>query len=205
RDALPVSCNLFFASLYNYIDRNDFTEYVRALSRGFGMTISIPRVNSNAEFALLLSGLDFRTTATVNDLMILARVIHSGSGSNRYYSLNSGIVSLKSRQDIRDSLAKTFTIGTASSKPVSHRKDYEVDDTPGEIFRNNPDLPRMWGKTSTFMHGSNSLAPYGMFIGGCENRGIIILIRNSNGNLAAWEGRHFLLEQFQSPAENHSQ
>ena len=205
RDALPVSCNLFFASLYNHIDRNDFTDYVRTLSRGFGMTISIPRVNSNAEFARLLSGLDFRATATVNDLIILTRVIHSGSGANRYYSLNTGLVSLKSRQDIRDSLSKTFTTGTASEKPVSLRTDYDAGDIPDDIPANNPDLPLLWGKTSTFMHGSNSLAPYGAFIGGVGNRGIIVLIRNGNGNLSAWRAKHLLLEHYQSPAENHSQ
>jgi len=44
---------------------------------------------------------------------------------------------------------------------------------------------RRWGKTSTVVAGTNSKHSYGIFIGGDDERGIVVLLRKGNGHLAA--------------------
>jgi hypothetical protein len=192
-EALPHSCNLFFASLYSKIDRDDFMKYISELSRRFSLTVQLPDINTPQEFSTLLSGLDFRATATVNDYIILSRIIHSGTGTNRYLSLHTDILSVESRQKIHDYLRNTYLTGTASTRPIPHDPFINYEG----LFENDSDRIKsegmnMWGKTSSFIHGSNALAEYGAFIGGNGNDGIIVIIRHGNGNLAAWWGQKII-------------
>lgn len=195
-DALPHSCNYYFASLYQKIDQTDFYSFAGDLRKALGLSLKVPQAPDGAAFAKILCGLDYNETASVSDCIKIARFLYSGAGQNEYSSRYESLVNVESRKMIYADLNKTFIDGTASKNNdpgifSANSNDLSVRE---EKIRNGR-MPLMWGKTSTSVHGSNKPVSYGAFLGGSGDRGIIAIIRNGNGNLAARWSRVVLSNQ----------
>ncbi len=75
-------------------------------------------------------------------------------------------------------LHETFQIGTASKFPF--------------LLAQEKNPKSLWGKTSTIVYGSNEPLSYGIFMGGDDRYGIILLYRKGNGNKAAYYAKKIL-------------
>lgn len=173
-EALPRSCNHFFCSLYAHIDRSDFVEFMRAMNREFGLTIRVPDTADDVSFAKLLAGLDFRATMSVRDAIALARIIDSSHTDNEYSNTGLSILPPPVRMKLQTFLYDTFIHGTAAPN------EGETGDISGM-----PDAFSVWGKTSTYLYGTNSTHACGTFLGGKGDTGIIVVTNGGNGRKAA--------------------
>ncbi len=187
--ALSISCNLYFASLYRHIHYSSFKKFTEKFFKIIDIRAELPDIKSGKEFSKLLSGLDFRVRLSVRDLMKIIRFIspiyidnHRIDRAKRLYAAETDI--------IHTALIDTIEKGTASGdlKPygseLSYRpllENYEKRDVPSG---NNFD-GKMWGKTSTIIEGTNSRHSYGIFIGGDDERGVVVVQRKGNGHIAA--------------------
>jgi SpoIID/LytB domain protein len=187
--ALSISCNLYFASLYRHIRYSSFKKFTENFFKIIDIRAELPDIESGKEFSKLLSGLDFRMRLSVKDLMKIVRFIspiyidnHRIDMAKRLYAAETDI--------IHTALIDTIEKGTASGdlKPygseLSYRpllENYEKRDVPG---RDGID-GKMWGKTSTVIEGTNSRHSYGIFIGGDDERGVVVVLRKGNGHIAA--------------------
>jgi len=182
--ALSLSCNLYFASLYRHLSCRRFCSFCKKLFTLLEIQAKLPPVRNDAECARLYAGLDFRVTFYVRDLVKLIRFItpvHTDERRieriKRLYAVERDLTGA----GLRDVLVK----GTASGeiKPYGARINYlpllekRVSDA-GEGGKR-------WGKTSTVVAGTNSKHSYGIFIGGDDEKGIVVLLRRGNGHLAA--------------------
>ena len=66
------------------------------------------------------------------------------------------------------------------------------DQLAGEKDGDEESLQELWGKTATVIDGTNVPKSYGLFIGGCGDKGIVALVRKGNGNLAGRWARRLL-------------
>jgi SpoIID/LytB domain protein len=182
--ALALSCNLYFASLYRHLSCRRFCSFCKKLFSLLQIQTQLPPVRHDTECARLYAGLDFRVTFSVRDLRKLVRFITPVPTNEtrferikRLYAVERDLIGA----GLRDVLEK----GTASGaiKPYGARINYlpllekRLSDT-GEGGRR-------WGKTSTVVAGTNRKHSYGIFIGGDDEKGIVVLLRKGNGHLAA--------------------
>lgn len=186
--ALSISCNLYFASLYRHIRYSSFKKFIQDFFKIIDIQAELPDIKSEREFSRLLSGLDFRMRLSVKDLMKIIRFVspiyidnHRIDRAKRLYAAETDI--------IHAALINTIVKGTASGaiKPygteLNYRplmEHYERGITHGEGLDG-----RIWGKTSTIIEGTNSRHSYGIFIGGDDERGVVVVLRKGNGHIAA--------------------
>ncbi len=185
RDALPDSCNLYFASLYNKISQKHFKIFFEEFCRCLGIVQDLPQISNDSEWAKLLAGLDYRISFTINDYIKIIQFLKPDSS----YEKNSFLETIlpAQRNTIFQSLKQTFIKGTASGsvKPfgsVNNYSDIDRQLKKADLSRLENDL---WGKTATTIDGTNKPVSYGLFIGGLDNTGILVLLRKGNGHLAA--------------------
>jgi hypothetical protein len=165
RSAIYNSCNIYFASLYNEINKDQFTKWFNRFVKSRGISMRLPETKNNKEWSELLAGLNFSTDISVRDIMALTMYIHNPD--NAISSDASAVIS--------GALKKTFTEGTA--KPAKNRTDTLIE--PAAIS------PEIWGKTGTVIAGTNSHHSYGLFTGGSNDTGIIVILRKGKGTDAA--------------------
>jgi SpoIID/LytB domain protein len=177
QSALPLSCNAWFGSLAKHIDADHFRKFTHNLADQLNINISVSAASSTKHFSEILCGLDFKVNMEIKDIMTLAMLLTPGSSENENIlkvkkSFPPGHIDLISR-----SLYDTFHIGTA-------RYSGSAIDSAGKDLN----MERLWGKTSTFIAGTNSHHGYGMFLGGYENTGIFVVKRKGSGSECADEG-----------------
>ena len=167
--ALPHSCNKYFASLYKYIDQDDFNRWLSKFIAEQDIKLHIPKINSKSDFPSILAGLNFDVTINIDGLMKLNRFLYRKSMER---SSEKFIV-------IFNALHKTFIDGTA--KDESNEAKY------------NESKERLWGKTGTVITGTNNHYGYGIFIGGSDSCGIVSILRKGTGANSAKESKKILL------------
>jgi SpoIID/LytB domain protein len=191
--ALPQSCNYYFSSLYQKIDRNDFMRFMHSLCEKFSLSLQLPEIKNDRAWAAFLAGLDNHTTATVEDYAKIVRILYSGTGVNEYTNMHDGFISLQQRQTVYSYLFATFQNGTASEKLIMHWPNENFENLFDASYQRQKNSEnRMWGKTSSVVTGTNNLTGYGLFLGGSGDTGIVAIIRHGNGNLAARQARYIL-------------
>ncbi|MEN6376293.1 MAG: penicillin-binding transpeptidase domain-containing protein [Smithella sp.] len=181
--ALANSCNLYFASLYSVIDRKNFKLFFNKLCRQLRIKSKLPAIKDNTEFAHLLAGLDYRVRFSVNDLITLTRLLTLTETNDGNIESFKRQMTLQSRTIILNALRQTMVNGTATY-------DHNMASSPenGHITPSKPPVypcKDIWGKTATVIAGTNKNAVYGIFLGGCEDKGIIAFLRNGNGQKTA--------------------
>ena len=186
--ALSISCNLYFASLYRHIRYSSFKKFTEDFFKIIDIQAELPDITSEREFSRLLSGLDFRMRLSVRDLMKIIRFFspiysdnHRIDSAKRLYAAETDI--------IHSALVNTMVKGTASGavKPYGAELNYRPlmeHYEKGVTDRDSLD-GSMWGKTSTIVEGTNSRHSYGIFIGGDDERGVVVVLRKGNGHIAA--------------------
>ncbi len=198
-EALANSCNLWFASLHDKITSAGFNKFYSGLCRALGMANTLPEVKDAGEWAGMLSGTDFRITVTVADLIKIAGIIDPGSGHGPGGDAVQGQgPGLNFRLSIMKGLLKSFTGGTArypSEESASLKKRYLSDFTEEMREKLGRNFDGMWGKTSTVIDGTNRPLSYGMFLGGYNNLGVVVVLRDGTGHLAAQWGKLILLSE----------
>jgi hypothetical protein len=186
--ALSVSCNLYFASLYKHIRLSDFKNFTENFFKLIDIRAQLPDIRSEKEFSRLLSGLDFRMKLSVGDLMKIIQFISPVNIDNgpvdmakRLYSAETDI--------IHRALIDTVEKGTASGnlKPYGSELNYRplLESDKKDVLSGEYHSGEIWGKTSTIIEGTNRMHSYGIFIGGDDERGVIVLLRKGNGHIAA--------------------
>lgn len=185
RGALAHSCNLYFASLHGRISYKDFKKFFDDFCSCIDIKAVLPDAGGEQQWAKMLAGLDFRADFNVRDYMRLVQFL--SPNSVRMPKAGCLVLSEHEKSIIFQALCSTFTAGTASGKikpygsPINYSElgvwtnKSDKQDLPGE----------MWGKTATVLDGTNRPVSYGLFIGGCADRGIITLLRKGNGSLSA--------------------
>lgn len=165
RSALYNSCNLYFASLYDRINKEEFVLWFNRFAESRGISMRLPEIKSNKEWSELLAGLDFRTDISVKDLIKLT--VYINNPDNTLPSDASEIIAA--------ALKKTFTEGTAknSGSDITASNDNRIHQAG------------LWGKTGTVIAGTNSHHSYGLFTGGLSDTGIIVILRKGKGTEAA--------------------
>ncbi|MCL1865677.1 MAG: penicillin-binding transpeptidase domain-containing protein [Spirochaetes bacterium] len=163
-NALSHSCNKYFASLYRYIDRDDFNRWLSKFIAEYGIKLHIPEINNKSDFPYILAGLNFNVTISVTGLMKLNRFIYA---KNTEHSSEKFVM-------IFNALHKTFIDGTAKDKDSESQKS-------------------LWGKTGTVIAGTNNHYGYGIFIGGSDSAGIVSIFKKSTGANAAKESKKILI------------
>lgn len=163
--AIYNSCNVYFSSLHDRIDRKDFTRWFNEFVRSQNISMRLPEIKTEAEWSALLAGLDFRTDISVRDLITLSLFIDDAD--RRLPRDAAGIIT--------GALRKTFTSGTAKITEKDIASNIGLKIIP----------PDMWGKTGTVIAGTNSHHSYGLFTGGCGGTGIVTIFRKGRGVDAA--------------------
>ncbi len=181
--ALANSCNLYFASLYRVIKQENFKIFFNNLCRQLRIKSKLPEIKDDTEFARLLAGLDYRVRFTVNDLIALTRLLSLTETNDNNIESFKRQMTLKSRTIILNALRQTMVNGTATY-------DHNMVFSPGNghITPSKPPVypcRDIWGKTATVIAGTNRNAVYGIFLGGCEDKGIVVILRNGNGQKTA--------------------
>ncbi|OHD65092.1 MAG: hypothetical protein A2176_02420 [Spirochaetes bacterium RBG_13_51_14] len=184
-DAIPNSCNLYFASLYNRISKKRFMDFFQRFCRSLGIDASLPEISSDRQWSELLAGLDFRLSFTVSDYVRIVRFLHGGADRQEGQDGGPAGVPLQNRLRIFQSLKETFIRGTASGRPRPYGASCNYRELDGLLQRNSVDQREMWGKTATVIDGTNRAMSYGLFIGGSGNTGIVAVLRKGNGHIAA--------------------
>ncbi len=193
QDAIPNSCNLYFASLYKIISGKKFRAFYQNFCRAEGIPSSLPENSSERQWAELLAGLDFRVSFTPRDLIAMARYVYCGNaedGGSAYSVIN---VPDQEKVKIFQGLRETFTRGTALEQKKRYGSSYnylplEKADKRDSCGR----LTDLWGKTATVIDGTNKPVSYGIFMGGNGRHGIIVVLRKATGNMAARWARKIL-------------
>lgn len=180
QSALYNSCNKYFASLYNKIDPEDFTQWLTAFSLKQGIPLTIPPIKTGRDFSHLLAGLNFNLAITIEGIIKLNRYIYMGNKDH----LSTEI------EVIYHALHKTFTEGTAKKHDEENiqNNSYKNISLPYSIERKE-----LWGKTGTVIAGTNSHCGYGIFTGGLNSTGIVAILRKGTGAIAANESEKILL------------
>ncbi len=164
--AIANSCNSYFAFLANAMPYMIFkTELNQWISR-LPMENFLPNKISQKGYQRIMSGLDFNMKWKIKDIMQLLRYLMKSSPSD------------ESREKMKIYLHETFQIGTASKFPF--------------LLAQEKNPKSLWGKTSTIVYGSNEPLSYGIFMGGDDRYGIILLYRKGNGNKAAYYAKKIL-------------
>ncbi len=161
KDALSLSCNIYFASLYNKINRDSFYQWIRRFKTYHGLKLEVPYISDDKKWPQFLAGLDFRCTMTVSDFVKLVLILNKKMKEKDSCAIF-----------FSDSLKNTFIIGTA-------RPD------KGNFISQEVIRAGIWGKTSTIIYGSNFTTSYGLFVGAIGEKGIVTLLRKSVGRDAA--------------------
>ncbi len=192
--ALSHSCNMYFASLADEISYNDFNRFYRALCERLGLLHAFPPVKGRREWSRRCAGLDFQVSMRVGDLVKVAMLVSGVSTENDQVNRMKQEINPERLSMLRRALTETFTMGTAALPvhPVGPECNWK---TPVGLTRDMQQQPvdaGMWGKTSTVIDGTNLPLGYGMFLGGKDERGIIVILRKGNGHLAAQWGRLIL-------------
>lgn len=192
-DAIPNSCNLYFASLYSSIPENKFRAFYQKFCGSLGISAPLPEISTKREWTDLLAGLDFRVSFTVRDLIAIARYFYCSNTGDAMPSVSGIMVPYQEKMKIFHGLQETFTRGTAfeqkkrSGAPYNYRCLEIADtDTAGR------QLTELWGKTSTVIDGTNKPESYGIFMGGNGTQGIIVILRKGTGNMASRWARRIL-------------
>lgn len=182
--ALALSCNLYFASLYRHLSCRHFYSFSKNLFSMLQIQTQLPPVHDDAECARLYAGLDFRVTFSVRDLIKLVQFITPVPTNERRVERIKRLYAVE-RDLIVTGLRGVLEKGTASGeiKPYGARINYLplLEKRISDAGKRE----RRWGKTSTVVAGTNSKHSYGIFIGGDDERGIVVLLRKGNGHLAA--------------------
>ena len=188
--AVSISCNLYFASLYRHIRFKDFKIFIERLFKMIDIKARLYDISDKKEFARLLSGLDFRVRFTVNDLIKIVQLISPVHTDNSSVERAKRLFPIEKRDRISQALFNAVRNGTASgtvkpyganinSLPLIHNNHYR------NVLKNSALISSIWGKTSTVVEGTNKKYSYGTFIGGNEEKGVIVILRKGNGHLAA--------------------
>jgi len=169
KKAVSNSCNIWFASLHDKIDKNGFRRWFKTFTEKQGISMRIPRTKNESQWCELLAGLNFRADIALKDIMILSIYI------NKNINNGGGDISPVEADTISKALRNTFISGTAKIT----EKDIEAD----PVLASLPE--KLWGKTGTMIAGTNSHFSYGLFTGGTGEKGIIVLVRKGKGTDAA--------------------
>lgn len=175
--ALANSCNRYFHALSGRAAYPAYAAAAKRIAENGGFRSWLPARAADAQYRRLLSGLDFSVGARVADLMRL--VIH-------FRNTQPGLCA---------ALQRTFTEGTAAP-PIQAKGDSQNLDFPTAIDRTH--RPGMWGKTSSVLYGSNDTKGYGMFAGGRGDTGIIVILRQGTGQIAAQWALYILASREES-------
>jgi hypothetical protein len=187
--ALSDSCNLYFASLYRHVDRADFARFFEEFRRALSLDAALPEIRNPGDFARLLSGLDFRVKFSVSDLIKTARYFSPSAGGVEP-GKDLPRISAERRAAISAALEDTFRSGTVSGSMRPFGSRYNID----PLLKDGPEASgSLWGKTSTVLSGTNRTVSYGLFLGGDEARGIVVVARKTNGHIAAKWGARLLM------------
>jgi SpoIID/LytB domain protein len=170
-NALPHSCNKYFASLYRYIDQDDFSRWLSKFIAEQNIKLHITENNIKYDFPSILAGLNFDVTITIDGLMKLNRFLYRKSIEH-----SSGKFAI-----IFNALHKTFIDGTAKDESDNINSKYDKS------------KESLWGKTGTVITGTNNHYGYGIFIGGSDSVGIVSIIRKGTGANAAKESKKIIL------------
>ena len=192
--AVSHSCNMFFASLARKISYDDFNRFYASFCRRLGLLHYFPVIKKKRDWARRCAGLDFQVSLRVEDLVKVAMLVSGESSENEEVNRLRRKIYPEGLAMLRRALARTFTMGTAAL-PV-HPSGPECNwETPVRLtseMRQQPVDAGLWGKTSTVIDGTNLPLGYGMFLGGRDDRGILVILRKGNGHLAAQWGRLIL-------------
>ncbi|MFW5862085.1 MAG: hypothetical protein ACOCWZ_07520 [Spirochaetota bacterium] len=195
--ALSHSCNMYFASLAGEISFNDFNRFYSALCERLGLLYSFPAVKGNPEWSRRCAGLDFQVSMRMGDLVKVAMLVSNASSENEQVNRLKQEISPGGLAMLRRALAETFTMGTAA--PPVHTAGPKCNwEIPVRLTSDMRELPvdeGLWGKTSTVIDGTNLPLGYGMFLGGKDESGILVILRKGNGHLAAQWGRLILADR----------
>lgn len=192
-DAIPNSCNFYFASLYKIISEKKFRVFCKNFCSSVGIKASLPEISSNRQWAELLAGLDFRVSFSVSDFINIARYIYCGSAEDIEKSFSGIKVPYQEKMKIFQGLQETFTRGTASE--LKKRSGASCNYLSLENANNensSRQLTELWGKTSTVIDGTNKPVSYGIFLGGNGREGVIVILRKATGNMASRWARRIL-------------
>ncbi|MCU0848690.1 MAG: hypothetical protein MUD12_12460 [Spirochaetes bacterium] len=176
-DALPSSCNMYFASLAGEISEEGFRAFFERFCGECGIEDNLP---DGGDFSKILSGLDRRVFFSVGDLMKIAGFLHA---SGRDSGGEPKRIRREAARKVYGLLAKTFIMGTASGAVKEYGDPRNYLPLQKKPVRTN--MEETWGKTSTVIDGTNRPVSYGIFFGGRGETGIITVLRKGNGHLAA--------------------
>jgi len=168
QDAIAKSCNLYFASLYKYIEFEKFSAFYKTISLKLGIETKLPKIENKKELASLLSGLNFNFSLTTKNIVNLLIYIHP---DNKQTDIPN-CYKLK----IYNAMEKTFLIGTAKIplKKYGNKNNFLALTDNNEISKVvKQDFIGLWGKTSTIIDGTNKPRSLGMFMGGYQDKGIV--------------------------------
>jgi len=187
-EAVPHSCNLYFASLNKKIDVKSFNKFFIKFSRMLEIKTELPETKDLNGWARVFSGLDFRISFSISDLIKILQVLYpDNTGDERVESFKK-LIPVSDRNRIFNTLKNTFVIGTGSGevKPAGALYNYEPLIRKDNLIKmKDINLMEYWGKTSTVIDGTNRALNYGMFIGGRGDKGIIVVIQRGYGHIAA--------------------
>ncbi len=188
-DALSHSCNLYFASLYRIIDKKKFKTFFDNFCLHLNIKSKLPPIKNDREFSHLLAGLDYRLKFTVKDMINIARLFPLTAENNNEIEPLKQKMTLEARTIIYNALLGTMIKGTASYNETIPGNGHEHVKRQGKAESGagplTADNCKVWGKTASILHGTNKIKRYGVFMGGCGNRGILLIYRNANGRKAA--------------------
>jgi len=180
--AISNSCNLYFASLHDRINKEDYAKWFNAFVESIGISMKLPEIKTEKQWSELLAGLDFRIDISIRDLIRL--II--------FLSKQETLIPPEAYDIISSALHKTFTEGTAK---ISGKHNPGINET----VKATADL---WGKTGTVIAGTNSHHSYGLFIGGNKDTGIVTILRKGKGAEAAHLSISLLQKSASDPAES---
>ncbi len=181
-NALSGSCNLYFASLYNHIDREKYKKFLTLLKKNYSFKFEFPSIDSDKKFAEILSGLDSGISFYISDLIRLIQIYSSISCDDPSIEEFKYSLPASSRQIISKALLGTFITGTASGEIKKFGPEINYISL---LKIKNIDTEGLSGKTSTMLDGTGIPQSYGLFIGFSGETGIITILRNGNGHLSA--------------------
>lgn len=187
--AISMSCNLYFSSLSKKINTRDFVEFCNSFfsEAGMGCRVGMPAPENIAKFTV---GLDDSFLFSINDFSILTRFLFAENPDDKKIQALRMKIQRGNIDLIRKAASEVFITGTASGKlkefgPVINR--IGLPEYPYENY--------ISGKTSTIVDGTEHPVIYGLFIGAKNGIGIITILRNGNGHLAArWAQRLLHIE-----------
>lgn len=180
--ALSGSCNLYFASLYNHIDREKYIKFLNRLKKNNTFKFEFPQIDSDKRFAEILAGLDSGISFYITDLIKLIQIFSSSACDDPLIEEFKYSLPVSSRQIIAKALLGTFIHGTASGEIKKFGSEINYSSL---LKIKNLETEGISGKTSTMLDGTGIPQSYGLFIGFSGETGIITILRNGNGHLSA--------------------